>query len=307
MASNRSVLLALLLAGCPSAHVGPSDAGREDPDAPPSDAGCTVMPPELVGRFDVVGEHCRDELAPSLSDLVIGECGEIYMEIPDGMAVFGSLRREGAGYRYVHRSPHGDPRLRDFRVGVLSDHRRAGQPVLLLENVDPAADWARAWAVAQPRFGGGAATAPRVAGCAVRETWTRHSLDETTVGPALDAGTETFASGARLRLGDWTSGGVTFSLEGVTPLWSARETHIGLVTTWDTTPTGAEAGVAVLWDGWRACAELDADIELEWDGETLVSHIDWVSADVADADADGRTDDFVVRRSRTEYSPDACP
>lgn len=320
MSHARLTPVALALAfslGCGAARTqDPVDAfvpdAPTDTDAAPLEAGpdCDggALPPEVVGSFSVAPPQCGpwDRPMPNLGTLYIHRCGEAFTNVPDGPSSEG--RVYASGPHFVYDSPRftgsDEASPFGFRATVLTQ-QRGGFPVLLLESTNPTSPWT-AWALRDPYDRVRPVAGPDVEACAVRESWALFTFDEDSPSRPLGEGIDSIAPSAappRLRVGGPPPYQSQFTLSHTLDRWqSPGGSFYGHVTAWSGT-----RGRATLATGYQACDELDADIELEQSGTTLIAAIDWLVRDADDRDHDGDTDERLLRRSRIEFRPDACP
>ena len=303
------VAATFLSTACADSHanaIPPGDAGVDAADASfvdvhaSVDSGCdgAALPDVFVGGFWVVGNECGgvDPLAPTIALLSVGACGEANTYFPDGLDSSGTIAADDNGeYAYRSFDERTGSLILSFRIASLVDER-AGSPVLELGSLDSDVPW-KLWAIRQSDAL--SAAAPRIDACASSESWSLHALEGVSIGDALDSGVDqTVASNPFITLGGVVPGESSRVRIAGAARWGFDDTFDMRITEW--TGSGGSA------DG-LPCRELDDAVQFNWDGTTLVLVADWLLPDASDLDGDGRTNDFLVRRTRTEFRADACP
>lgn len=303
-----AVLLAmtsLFSAACANSHASvdsgrvPEDAGT-DANELVADAACDgpELPAVLVGDFWVTGEACSvlDPAAPPFAVFWIASCGDAGSFVPDGINTSGMVRATQDGFAYA--ASDRTPGI-TFRITPLVDERGGG-PVLRLSSIDDAIPWT-AWAIRRPGFS--SAAAPHIEVCGTNETWSMHALEGATTGSALESGDGSLlAPTPRIALGgDLLGESTLFQIFDPSPSWGLSGPVYFRITEWS-----GSGGRASLDYGSSLCVESDGGVDFSWDGARLVLEADWVLIDAADIDGDGSTSDWLVRRTRTEFTSEAC-
>ena len=299
-------LAALLLLGCASSFsIEEADAGP-----PPIDAACELgeaLPAEVVGHFTFVEPGCRREGPWPGDDWVIHVfwvdwCGDAGTLTLDGRDSTGRARRVGDGFRYeTSAGPTGRPFAFEFRaLGRGGD----GAPALAVESVAGAPSYFT-WGlrIGDPDGDTDPSEVPVVRACAERESWSAHELTRSGAGRRLGQGEATLVglAASRVEMSVERPGEIQIRDPRLMGLPGEARFH-SRVRDWD-----AAAGVGRF--GWplQACTELDGQVEVEWNGARLVTRVDWLVRDTEDLDRDGDREELLVRRTRTESRPEACP